>query len=159
MGLNPFFVRASVRTQTTLRMLTFVRCLNPFFVRASVRTSKESNSERNAASQSLLRQGKRSDTFYISSEINEAIVSIPSSSGQAFGRPALVVRRPSGLVSIPSSSGQAFGPEYQGELLIILTSQSLLRQGKRSDEVVLNLLRLPGVSIPSSSGQAFGRKR
>ena len=61
-GLNPFFVRASVRTTLTDTPCTASCRLNPFFVRASVRTTSITDEWANRpTSQSLLRQGKRSD--------------------------------------------------------------------------------------------------
>ena len=81
--LNPFFVRASARTERRHRQrLPGGSSLNPFFVRASARTSKPS--------------------CYGPS----ARVLIPSSSGQALELDGGAELHP-GFVLIPSSSGQA----------------------------------------------------
>ena len=123
---------SSGRTFGLLKMLKSAQDagLNPFFVRAHVRTQRcASESVRSHASQSLLRQGARSDSNNTRNAMNRAAVSIPSSSGRTFGRRRRRRRRrlnpffvrahvrtalvqshaQERAVSIPSSSGRTFG--------------------------------------------------
>ena len=109
------------------------------------------------SSQSLLRQGERSDLWKCADVVATRWVSIPSSSGRAFGPPKVSTRSWRKRVSIPSSSGRAFGQGARQEAAVqarlnpffvrasVRTrgdgdgrrhhgeSQSLLRQGERSD--------------------------
>ena len=81
-------------------------------------------------------------------------VSIPSSSGQAFERVSFCMEVKC-RVSIPSSSGQAFELVKTSQKTAPAASQSLLRQGKRSNMFMWEYPTDSSVSIPSSSGQAF----
>ena len=106
-------------------------------------------------SQSLLRQGKRSDTVAdrpapFVAGLNPFFVraSVRTQEGAESGSQS--------LVSIPSSSGRAFGLEVPVERIVEKRSQSLLRQGERSDHRPREARSPADVSIPSSSGRAFG---
>ena len=154
--LNPFFVRASVRSGARAPGRGTVCRLNPFFVRASVRS------------------GRRCAT------VPSCRVLIPSSSGQAFGplyeRERFAFRRlnpffvrasvrsetrrhgcRAGQVLIPSSSGQAFGLRSgeNGHQLPRL-NPFFVRASVRSSLCEHCRDLIPEVLIPSSSGQAFG---
>ena len=105
------------------------------------------------ASQSLRKQGKRSDAE--AARITaEAAVSIPSKTGQAFRRPAPTAK----------SQGTSLNPfenraSVQTFAEIVArnpeASQSLRKQGKRSDRRRQRRAGGPAVSIPSKTGQAF----
>ena len=133
-------------------------------------------------SQSLLRQGARSDAMALRNDAACARRLNPFFVRAVRTRwPYETMQRALG-VSTPSSSGRTFGPHWDGHIYRCNESQSLLRQGARSDHArSLDLDRLvlsqsllrqgarsdarthgrtrggKQVSIPSSSGRTFGR--
>ena len=132
-SLNPLFVRASVRTEQLRKRRRSRTVSIPYSSGQAFGPNNFANADVRALSQSLIRQGKRSDRRATLKCSTVRRVSIPYSSGQAFGRVK-------GL------------PEREA-----LESQSLIRQGKRSDLYKVGNGRLVVVSIPYSSGQVFGQ--
>ena len=179
MSLNPFFIRAGVRTSASANAM-IEEGLNPFFIRAGVRTGADrrralgvgvlipSSSGRAFGRKTEARSSKFLclNPFFIRAGVRTAAdsgeymeiyeVLIPSSSGRAFGPRARGGRPGRVRVLIPSSSGRAFG---HGRVAYLYRAASLnpffIRAGVRTLRRA-RAWRTSWVLIPSSSGRAFG---